>query len=197
MRKVTYITLVALSVVALLCACSSASCPLNNYVACNYWFYNDAGVPSKLEDQISVKTLKPGKHDLYTYRKLGEQPLQYTKPHPELVDSGYVESITSVRNDTVLVNKLANGSKFSVPMSYFGTEDTLIITYQRITSIDTIYVRHEGYTHVEQPECGAYRFQVISSVRSTDKAIDRIELTNPAVNYEEKENIRIYFNRYE
>lgn len=196
MRNILYISL-GLVLIASVCSCSSANCPLNNIVLCNYWFYNDQGTASALNDEITVKTLQPGSHNLYIYRKLGERTLQYNQPRPELIDSGYAETISYVRNDTVLVNKLSNGTKFSVPMSYFGTEDTLIISYSRITSIDTIYIRHEGYTHVEQPECGAYRFHTLSSVRATDKAIDRIEMANPVVNYEEKENIRIYFNRYE
>lgn len=181
----------------LIVACGSANCPIDNYVVCNYWFYNTSGSAISFNDEITVTTLKPGTRNLYIYRKLGERTLQYDRPVPALVDSGYTESINVVRKDTVLVNKLRNGSKFALPMSYYNPEDTIIISYSSISSSDTILVTHDSYTHVEQPECGSYRFHTLTNIRATDRGIDHVEITNPKVNYEGAENIRIYFNTFE
>ena len=104
--------------------------------------------------------------------------------------------MTSYRKDTTLVNKLINGTKMSVAMSYYNKVDTLVLRYGLIYLPDTIFLSHDSYTHVETPECGSYRFHRLTDVRCTNRGIDHIEITNPTVNYEGAENIRIYFNNY-
>lgn len=96
--------------------------------------------------------------------------------------------------DTVLVNSLMSGTGFSIPMSYYNPVDTLILRYQNIIYPDTIYVHHDGYTKVETPECGSYRFHNIREINHTYRSIDHIEVINPSVNYEGEKNVKIYFN---
>jgi hypothetical protein len=81
-----------------------------------------------------------------------------------------------------------------LPMSFFNTCDTLILSYRRISRKDTIKIEHISYPYVELPECGTYRYHTLKTITATDAAIDRIEIGNPQVNYEGEENIKIYFN---
>jgi hypothetical protein len=79
-------------------------------------------------------------------------------------------------------------------MSYFNGEDTLVISYSSIALADTIKVTHDSYPYVELPECGSYRFHYLRNVQSTDRHIDHVEISNPKVNYDGNENIKIYLN---
>ena len=131
-----------------------------------------------------------------TTKKAGYKDTTFTQPVKAFVDNGYTETVTSYRKDTTLVNKLVNGTKMSIAMSYYNKVDTLVLRYGLIYLPDTIFLSHDSYTHVETPECGSYRFHRLTDVRCTNRGIDHIEITNPTVNYEGAENIRIYFNNY-
>ncbi len=186
--------IITLCSLLLIVACSSNNCPLENKVSCNYHFYDSEGNAVKYTDYLTIKTLKPGYKKEYTYRKLGEQTIVTYSPAPSYVEQGYTETIADVRKDTILVNKSNSHSNVSVPMSYVNDADTLVLHYGSITAKDTIIISHDSYPYVEMPECGSYMFHILTGVRYTEAAIDRVEIANPKVNYEGKENIKIYFN---
>lgn len=175
-------------------ACSTATCPMDTVVTCNYTFYNSEGATSPLYDTLTV-TIKKAT-TVYTYSKEGRNDSILLRPSTALIDSGYTETISTMKLDTVLMNSLVNGTAMSIPMSFYNRVDTLIFYYRKILHPDTVYLFHEGYTHVETPECGSYRFHHLSGIRSTDRCIDHIEVVNPTVNFEGAENVRIYFNSY-
>ena len=177
-----------------LLACSSNNCPLGSTVQCNYYFYDRNGIAIKYGDSFSVTTLLPGEKTVYTYRKLAYQTETRNSRDTTLVNAGYTETVGTARKDTLLVNKASGRAYIQVPMSYFNKADTLIFDYSSISGNDTIIVEHDGYAHVELPECGTHVYHHLRSVRSTDAAIDHLEITNPLVDYEGNENIRIYFN---
>ena len=176
-------------------ACSTVTCPMDTEVKCNYTFYNADGVATALADTLNVSIRKDV--PLYTYSKEGHVDTVCYKPSKALVDSGYTETLGWTKKDTTIINNLINGSKFSAAMSYYRKIDTLILRYGLILLPDTVYISHDSYTHVETPECGAYRFHRLTGIRSTNRGIDHIEISNPAVNYEGTENIKIYFNNFE
>lgn len=183
-----------MAVTLLTAGCYSNNCPVENTVRCNYYLYDAAGTAVVYNDTITVTTLKPGYKTVYIYRKLGNATLTKDYQDAELVSQGYSETITQQRNDTTLLNRKSGASSLSLPMSYFNSVDTLVFTYSGITLKDTLYIQHDSYPHVEQPECGTHRFHSLKAVRATDAAIDRVEISNPTVNYDGNENIKIYFN---
>ena len=178
----------------LLVSCSANNCPLESTVTCNYGFYDRDGKAVTYGDAITVSTLLPGTKTQYTYRRLGEVTVVSDTERADLVDAGYTETISTVRNDTVLANQLTNASTMKLPMKYYSESDTLILSYASISRKDTLYIAHESYTHVELPECGSHRFHHLKQIRNTDAAIDHTEIVEPEVNYKGLENIRIYFN---
>ena len=180
--------------IAILVACSSNNCPLENTVTCNYYFYDSEGVAIKYGDSFSVTTLLPGEKTVYVYRKLGYTTVTTDNPDTAYVNAGYTETVAIVRRDTVLVNKASNRSSIQVPMSYYNKADTLIFTYSSISHRDTIIVQHDSYPHVELPECGTHFYHNLLSIRATDAAIDHVDIVNPLVNHEGNENFKIYFN---
>jgi len=182
-----------LSILALV-ACSSNNCPLENIVTCNYHFYDREGVAIKYGDTFTVTTLLPGTKTVYIYRKLGYTTVTVDQPDTAYTNAGYTETIGTARRDTVLVNKVQDRSYVQVPMSYYNKADTLVFAYSSISRRDTIIVEHDAYPHVELPECGTHFYHTLRSIRVTDAAIDHIEIVNPLVNNEKKENVKIYFN---
>ena len=186
--------LVVLCVAILMFGCYSNNCPLNNIVTCNYYFYDVEGTPITYGDTITVTTLMPGHKTVYTYRKLGNPTVTRDYRDTILINQGYTESVSQQRNDTILINRLVGASSMEVPMSYFRDVDTLVFSYGGILLKDTIKIQHDSYPHVELPECGTYRYHTLKSITATDAAIDHIEISNPFVNYEGKENIKIFFN---
>lgn len=180
--------------VMLLAGCYSNNCPMENTVLCNYGFYDSEGTAITYKDVITVSTLLPGWHNVYIYRKMGFQTVTLDHVDESLINNGYTMSVSEERVDTVLVNKATNVTKLSVPMSYFHDADTLVFSYASIASKDTIWIDHSSYPHVELPECGTYRFHTLKNVRSTHYAIDRVEIGASHVNYEGKENVKIFFN---
>lgn len=167
---------------------------MDNTVTCNYHFYDSEGVPVQYPYDITVSAIMPGGKQVYVYNKLGELTIKSETIRRDLIESGYSQSIRTERNDTILINKANNKAFLQVPMSYFNRIDTLLFTYSNITSPDTIYLEHDSYAHVDIPECGSYRYHGLIKARATGNAIDHIEIVNPTVNYDKKENIKIYFN---
>ena len=178
----------------LLWSCSASNCPLESTVLCNYGFYDSEGTAVTYTDTISVTTLLPGMKTVYIYRKLGYPTMTLNSQDSSYIESGYSETISEVRRDTLLRNKLTNVSTMSLPMQYFSSSDTLIISYSSISNKDTLYISHDSYSHIDLPECGTHRFHTLREIRSTDSGIFGVEISNPRVNYEGRENVKIYFN---
>lgn len=177
-----------------LVGCYSNNCPVNSNVTCNYHFYDSEGVRISYGDAITVSAIMPGGKNVYVYRKLGSKNIVSDTIRTDLVNEGYAQYTQYQRNDTVLINKASGKQFLQIPMSYFNSVDTLLFSYTRITQPDTIYIEHDSYPHVDLPECGSFRFHNLKSIRATGNAIDRIEIVNSTVNYDQAENVKIYFN---
>lgn len=176
-------------------SCSSSNCPLESTVTCNYGFYDSEGNAVSYSDGITVRTFLPGWKTVYIYRKLGYITQMLDARNEALLEEGFTETVSEVRRDTVLVNKLTSAAQMKVPMSYYNAIDTLVFSYESLSARDTIYISHDSYPFVELPECGTHRFHRLRDVRSSNTAaIDHVEMVNKTVNYEGNENVKIYFN---
>ena len=188
-------SILALAIVTiLLYACAASNCPLESTVTCNYTFYDSEGTAVSYNDYISVSTLLPGTKTVYIYKALGHTTVTLDHQDSSYIRNGFTETVSTVRRDTTLINNLENGTGFKLPMSYFNDKDTLIISYSAISNKDTIIVSHDSYSFVELPECGTQRFHTIKDVSCTESGLWGIEISNPKVNYDGNENIKLYFN---
>ncbi|MBR4365393.1 MAG: hypothetical protein IKP43_01275 [Bacteroidaceae bacterium] len=193
-QSITTIALSVLTTIAVLSAsCSSNNCPLDNTVTCNYYFFDSNDNPISLYDTLTVSVILPGHDTLYTYRMVGNPTINSRKRIDSLVIQGYKEVVSITRHDSILINSIVNASHLELPMSYFNQADTLVFDYYNLRNNDTIYIDHDNMVQVNLPECGSYMFHRITGIKNTDAAIDKIEIINPNVNYERKENIRIHF----
>ena len=178
----------------LIVACSASNCPLENTVTCNYGFYDSEGTSVSYNDTITVSTLLPGNKTIFVYRQLGSLPITLDHQDSSYIEKGFSQTISTVRRDTILINKLSSASSMSVPMQHFSNNDTIIISYSSISNKDTLYISHNSYSFVDLPECGTHRFHQLTGIRSTYSGISNIEITNSHVNYDGNENVKIYFN---
>lgn len=191
--KVSFTVLIIVTA-AIVAACSSTNCPMSTEVLCNYYFYDSKGNAITYTDTFSVSTLLPGFKNVYTYRRLGYRTITLDSISTSLIEQGYTMSESVVSNDTTLVNQSSTRSYMQVPMGFFSNSDTLVFHYRSITRGDTVIIEHESYAYVELPECGSHYFHRLKSIKTTNAAIDHMEIVNPTVDYEGKENIKIYFN---
>jgi hypothetical protein len=63
--------------------------------------------------------------------------------------------------------------------------------------IDSIFVTHANIPHFLSMDCGTGMYHTIEAVSSTHNAIDSLSIVNPNVDYETKENIKLYFTTTE
>lgn len=158
--------LLLFAVVALLAACSTIDCPVQNKVALNFAVkkYNSSGVEvtDTLKDTLYVWVQRMnGTDTLILNRAIGKTsfslPLSYTQPEDALI--------------------------FGVDASD-GSGGVL----------DTVWIKKEDIPHFESVDCSAHYFHVLTSVRSTHLAIDTVILKNPSVTYDPSaDNIHIHF----
>ena len=85
-------------------------------------------------------------------------------------------------------------------MSYWLEADTLKLDFYNVTN-DThhpvvLYVDKTNIPHYESPDCPTTMFHVIQGVSftSTTNYVDSVIVTNPSVNYNAQENIRVYLH---
>lgn len=101
-------------------------------------------------------------------------------------------SVTALNTDSVLVNKDVLATYESLPLSYTSNTTTFIFHYSE-TERDTLWVSHQNIAHFVSMECGTTMFHHLDSVRCTYNIIDSIAISNPEIDNNEKENIRIFY----
>lgn len=165
--KHTLLNTILLLFVAVLMSCGSSDCPLTNTVMQKVGFYNFDGSQLTVDDTLTVMV-----------------------------------------SDSVILNRLTGGTSVRLPMSYSAPADTLVFCFTPTGAImpatDTIVINKTNTPHFVSLDCARSMFHTITAVswsrRSPNEtyayAIDSVALINPEVNYDEKENLQIYFSVY-
>ena len=115
------------------------------------------------------------------------------------------DTLTVTLRDSIILNRSQKTGVVNLPMSYSGETDTLVFIYSPAESgksiADTILVSKTNQAHFVSLECGTSVFHTITDVshtlHMTDKdhryAIDSIVVSNPNVNFDGQENLKIYY----
>ncbi len=159
----------ALAIVLTLGACDSSDCPLTNTVSQKCVFYDGEGQELTVTDTLTV----------------------------------------TIR-DSVVLNRLTDGTSIQLPMSYSSDADTLVFHFKPAgtdsATTDTIIVSKTNTPHFVSLDCTRSMFHTITDVswsasRVPDStytfAIDSVIINNNEVNYDENENLQIYFAVYQ
>lgn len=145
-------------------ACSNIDCPLDNKVEVNCRFYDTAtGGGVQITDTITI---------------------------------------TAAGTDSVLFNYGYDISELFLPLSYTRTVDTFVVNImgRYASAADTIFVAHTNEPHFQSVDCGMLMFHTIKDVAwtthggsATLSRIDSVAVAHSNVNYDEAENLKIYF----
>lgn len=101
-------------------------------------------------------------------------------------------TVTAAGTDSVLVNSEVGASMLQLQLSYTNTVDTFVVRYTA-RMVDSIFVTHSNIPYFISMDCGMGMFHHLESIRSTHNAIDSIIIVDPEIDYEAKENVKIYF----
>lgn len=111
-------------------------------------------------------------------------------------------TVMAAGTDSVLFNRGIDVTALSLPMSMGREADTLLLRFTDIdgrTATDSVIIGHADNVHFENLDCPPAVFHYITSVRWTSHdasvlplAVDSVELTEPNVNYDARENLKIY-----
>ncbi len=175
MRKASVIFSFLLLVVCLFQACEVENCPPNALSYAHFTFVDQHG------RQISRKGLTSVYGRITT-----DITVQDTLPDGSLQDRVVHDTVIT---DT-LINKEQDMSSFKVPLS-FNSETLLILDYDGIQQ-DQISVQHKNIPYFLNIDCGTMLFHEVTGIQ-TSNGIDSIQIINPNIDNNEKENFKIYF----
>lgn len=105
-------------------------------------------------------------------------------------------TITAEGTDSILYNRGVNTSSVTLPMSYWQEADTLTlhISGKGYTYTNTLRIQKSNTQHFESPDCPTTMFHHIEQATlMSGVTIDSVVVVKPTVNYEQDENIKIYF----
>lgn len=144
-------------------ACANIECPLDNVVAMQVGFYNSLD-----GNKMSVT---------------------------------YELNVYSSPKDSLLLNQAQNVNSFLVPLRHGVETDTLVLHFSDAThaAADTLLVSKVDIPHFESVDCPTAFFHQLMGVAWTSHplaelplTIDSVVVVSPKVDYEDRENIRVY-----
>ena len=91
-----------------------------------------------------------------------------------------------------MVNHIEFADALQLPVSYTNACDTVIFSYGSSIA-DTLFVAHENILYYQSMECGTVMYHRIDSVEYTHNLIDSVAIVNKFVNFDDNENIKVYF----
>jgi hypothetical protein len=94
--------------------------------------------------------------------------------------------------DSIVVNHIQGTKEVSLPVSYAKECDTVIFSYEG-RATDTLYVQHTNIPIYQSMECGVIMHHTLTGLRNTESLIDSTAITDANVNFENNENIKVYF----
>lgn len=94
--------------------------------------------------------------------------------------------------DSIVVNHIQGAKEVSLPVSYAKECDTVIFSYEGRTT-DTLYVQHTNIPIYQSMECGVIMHHTLTGLINTESLIDSTAITDANVNFENNENIKVYF----
>lgn len=77
------------------------------------------------------------------------------------------------------------------------TKTRIVLSYrsldQRFQGTDTLFISHRNKPYFTNLDCSTMMFYELTSTTATRHRLDSIQIINPNIDNNEKENIKIYF----
>ena len=101
-------------------------------------------------------------------------------------------TVTAAGTDSIVANRLAQVTVFSLPLSYAVASTELVFHYVKKVT-DTVVIRHTNKPYFISMDCGYQMKQSITSIRYTRHNIDSIYIANPEANINGTKNLEIFY----
>ena len=131
-------------------------------------------------DNIAYNRIK-----FYTINEHGVES-EYAFPEPLTV------SMKINGRDAIVVNYATNAKELTLPMSYTSNCDTVLLNFFDRYS-DTLYIGHNNIPIYQSMECGVIMHHRLTGTANTTNMIDSMVIKETNVNFDQNENIKIYF----
>lgn len=115
-----------------------------------------------------------------------------TKLKPATLDSLTLVAVNTVKGDSILKNNVKTVANFTAPLALANKQTVFVLKYTRALR-DTLWINHSNTEHFVSMSAGIAVYHNIESVKHTSHAIKEIQIINPRVDTNEKENIRILY----
>lgn len=181
MKKLLHIACIVLLIGLAIPACEVENCPPNTMTYLHLTLADQYGRTFNTSDTISVfgQTFA----DVTVYDTLPDKTVQTRIVHDSLV------------NDT-FINKEHGANGFSIPLSY-ADQTRIILSYssigQQFRGADTLFISHRNKPYFTNLDCSTMMFYELTATTTTRHRLDSIQIINPNIDNNEKENIKIYF----
>lgn len=176
MKKLPFFLIVLWVTTLLFPACEVENCPPNTMSYLKFTFADQYGKAVKIVDTTSVIGMIYT--DVTIYDTLENGTIEEKIVHDSLI------------HDTLL-NREVGATEFKVPLSY-DSETSFILAYLHAKP-DTIRISHRNIPYFMNLDCGTMMFYEIQQATSTRHQLDSLQIINPNIDNNEKENIKIYF----
>ena len=93
---------------------------------------------------------------------------------------------------STVINHISNAKEIKLPMSYTADCDTVILNFFDNYN-DTLYIGHNNIPIYQSMECGVIMHHRLTTATSTNILIDSMAINNADVNFNNNENIKLYF----
>ena len=94
--------------------------------------------------------------------------------------------------DSIVVNYATNAKDLTLPMSYTSECDTVLLNFFD-RYCDTLYIGHSNIPIYQSMECGVIMHHRLTGCANTNNMIDSLVIKETNVNFDQNENIKIYF----
>lgn len=176
MKKLPFLLFILWIAVLFFPACEVENCPPNTMSYIKFSFVNQHGKAVQLIDTTSIIGMIHA--DVTVYDTLDDGTIKEEVVYDSLI------------HDT-LINREVGASGFEVPLSY-SDKTSFILAYLHAKP-DTIHISHRNIPYVTNLDCGTMMLYEIQQATSTRHQLDSIQIINPNIDNNEKENIKIYF----
>ncbi len=92
----------------------------------------------------------------------------------------------------IAVNHVTNAKEIKLPMCYTATCDTVIMNFFDSYN-DTLYIGHSNIPIYQSMECGVIMHHRLTGITHSSFLIDSTAINNANVNFDNNENIKLYF----
>ena len=90
------------------------------------------------------------------------------------------------------INHVGSAKEIKLPMSYTAACDTVIMNFFDNCN-DTLYIGHNNIPIYQSMECGVIMHHRLTTATTTNVLIDSMAINNADVNFNNNENIKLYF----